>query len=78
MDVITNADARNILRPQFRQRPVPPAPRLGGDPVPEDAQPAMLLGMSIGVLAAEIKRIRIVHGDEAVDIAIQQAKLLSV
>ena len=72
-------DVTNILRPQFPQfrRPAPPAPRLAGEHIPDDAIPAKLLGMSIGVLAAEMKRVRIVHGDEALELAIIEAKRIS-
>ncbi len=74
MTATISADASNILRPQFRQRPVPPTPRLAGEPIPDEALPAISMGMSIQLLETVMRRILDEGGPELLAIAIDEAR----
>lgn len=68
--------ATNILRPQFPQcrRPEAPAPRLVGDPVQDEAIPALSLATCIRLLKTVMDRIVDEQGKDMLDIAINEAR----
>lgn len=67
--------ATNILRRQFPQfHRKPPAPRLVGDPIPDEARPALSLATCIGLLKSVMDRIVDEQGKDMLDIAINEAR----
>lgn len=80
MTATTNGDAPNILRhqfPQFNRKPTPPAPRLVAETLPEECTPEVIIGRSIEIIAAEMKRIRAISGEWGLDMAMLQARDLA-
>lgn len=76
MTATTNCDAKNILRPQFPQfrRPEAPAPKLVGEPICDEALPAISLATCIRLLKTVMDRIVDEQGKDMLDIAINEAR----
>lgn len=74
MTAATSGDASNILRPQFRQRPVAPKPKLVGEPIHDEAIPALSLDTCIRLLKTVMDRIVDEQGKDMLDIAINEAR----